>query len=82
MGFTELLTVVFILLKVFGVISWSWWLVWLPEIIAGVVYLGILIFWLIAYLKIKKEVKQIESRSEFLKNQRKEMMDKHDFWRD
>lgn len=82
MGFTEILTVVFILLKVFGVISWSWWLVWLPEIIAGVVYLGVLIFYLIAYLKIKKEAKKIESRSKFLKNQRKEMMDKHDFWRD
>lgn len=27
MGFTEILTIIFVLLKVFGVISWSWWLV-------------------------------------------------------
>ena len=38
MGFTEVLTIIFILLKVFGVISWSWWVVFLPEIIAIVLY--------------------------------------------
>lgn len=37
MGFTEILTIIFVLLKVFGVISWSWWLVFLPEIIVEVV---------------------------------------------
>ena len=39
MGFTEVLTIVFVLLKVFGVISWSWWVVFLPEIIAVVLYI-------------------------------------------
>lgn len=39
MGFTEILTIIFVLLKVFGVISWSWWLVFLPEIIAAVFYI-------------------------------------------
>lgn len=34
MGFTEVLTLLFIVLKVFGIIAWSWWLVLLPEIIA------------------------------------------------
>lgn len=43
MGFTELLTVVFIVLKLIGVISWSWFLVLLPEIIAVVFYLILLI---------------------------------------
>lgn len=38
MGFTEVLTIVFIALKLLGVISWSWWLVLLPEILAFVVY--------------------------------------------
>lgn len=38
MGFTEILTIIFVLLKVFGVISWSWWLVFLPEIIAVGLY--------------------------------------------
>lgn len=48
MGFAEFLTIIFILLKVFGVISWSWWLVWLPEIIAGVFYIILLSspFWI------------------------------------
>ena len=43
MGFTEILTIIFVLLKVFGVISWSWWLVFLPEIIAVVLYVGIVV---------------------------------------
>ncbi len=38
MGFTEVLTITFIALKLLGVISWSWWLVLLPEILAFVVY--------------------------------------------
>lgn len=42
MGFTEILTIIFVLLKVSGVISWSWWIVFLPEIIAVVVYALIL----------------------------------------
>lgn len=43
MGFTELLTIVFVVLKLIGVIGWSWWLVLLPEIIGVVFYLAILI---------------------------------------
>lgn len=38
MGFTEVLTIVFIVLKLIGVIAWSWWLVLLPEIIGVAVY--------------------------------------------
>lgn len=43
MGFTELLTIVFVVLKLIGTIDWAWWLVLLPEIIAGVFYLIIVI---------------------------------------
>lgn len=39
MGFTEIWTIIFVILKLIGVISWSWWLVFLPEIIAGVFYI-------------------------------------------
>lgn len=39
MGFTEILTIVFIVLKLLGVITWSWWLVLLPEIIALALYI-------------------------------------------
>lgn len=38
MGFTELLTIVFIVLKLVGVITWSWPVVLLPEIISGIFY--------------------------------------------
>lgn len=33
MGFCEVLTIIFIVLKLLGVIAWSWWLVLLPEIV-------------------------------------------------
>ena len=56
MGFTEVLTIVFIVLKVFGVITWSWWLVLLPEIIAVVLYITILILSLISVGKTHKRI--------------------------
>lgn len=41
MGLLEVLTVLFVALKLTGVIAWSWWLVLLPEIIA----VGIYVIW-------------------------------------
>lgn len=41
MGFTEALTIVFIVLKLLGVISWGWFYVLLPEIIAVALYIGV-----------------------------------------
>lgn len=41
MGLTEILTTVFIVLKLCEIITWSWWLVLLPEIIAVALYLMI-----------------------------------------
>jgi hypothetical protein len=46
MGFTETLTIVFIVLKLAGIISWAWWLVLLPEIIALSFYALLLIGYL------------------------------------
>lgn len=40
MGFTELLTIVFIVLKLIGVIDWKWIFVILPELIAVGVYMS------------------------------------------
>ena len=34
-SFALLLTIVFVTLKLLSVISWAWWLVWLPVIILG-----------------------------------------------
>ena len=36
MGILEVLTLIFIVLKLVGVIAWSWWLVLLPEIAVGI----------------------------------------------
>jgi hypothetical protein len=44
MGFLEVLTVVFIVLKLIGIISWSWWLVFLPIFIAIGIYALIFVF--------------------------------------
>lgn len=38
MGITEILTVVFVVLKLMHVIEWSWFLVLLPEIIGLIIY--------------------------------------------
>ena len=43
MGFTEILTIIFIVLKLLGKIDWSWFFVLLPEIIAFAVYIVIVI---------------------------------------
>ena len=39
MGFCEILTIVFVVLKLIGTIDWSWWLVLLPEILALALYI-------------------------------------------
>jgi hypothetical protein len=50
-GFVGLLTIVFIVLKLTGVISWSWWWVFSPVWISAlfvlfVVLVGVLIIWI------------------------------------
>lgn len=57
MGFTEILTLVFVVLKILGVITWSWWVVFLPEILAGVFYLACFI---LAVLGVKTTTKTVE----------------------
>lgn len=44
MKFCGLLTIAFIVLKLVDVISWSWWLVLLPGIIAVLFYVVIIVF--------------------------------------
>ncbi|SFG10183.1 hypothetical protein [Sporolactobacillus nakayamae] len=39
MGFLEVLTIIFVICKLIGVLSWSWWIVLLPEIIAVAIYI-------------------------------------------
>ena len=65
MGFTEVLTIVFVVLKLLGIINWSWWLVLLPEIIAGVVYICLAAYSIYLTSKTRREmdkfIEQMES---------------------
>lgn len=54
MGFAEILTIIFVLLKVFKIVSWSWWIVFLPEIIAIVLYISLVIMHIRTTRKIEK----------------------------
>lgn len=58
MGFTEVLTIIFIVLKLLGVITWTWWVCLLPEIIAGVLYVVIVVAQLVAIYKTHKSIKK------------------------
>lgn len=58
MGFAELLTIVFIILKLTGYIGWAWWQVLLPEIIAGCIYVILIVITLIFGHKTTKSIKK------------------------
>lgn len=58
MGFLEVLTIIFVALKIFGVITWSWWIVLLPEIIALVIYAVVLTLGIIGVGKTTKHIKK------------------------
>lgn len=42
-GFAGLLTIVFITLKLTGVIDWSWWWVWSPLYISALIVIAIVL---------------------------------------
>lgn len=51
------LTTLFAILKILGVISWSWWIVFLPLILVyglGAIVLLIAAVWFLIYLTFKK----------------------------
>lgn len=57
MGFTELLTIIFVLLKVFDVVSWPWIVVFIPEMIAVVIYIILFIAHTISARKMYKSMR-------------------------
>lgn len=56
MGFTEILTFIFVVCKLFGVINWNWVLVLLPEIIAVAFYFMAFILNIVGFVKISKKI--------------------------
>jgi hypothetical protein len=51
MGFFGFLTCIFVVLKLLGVIAWSWWLVFLPLIISVVLVVATFILNLVLEFK-------------------------------
>lgn len=50
MSICEILTIIFVVCKLIGVISWSWGLVLLPEIIEVI---GCILYWFVYLLILK-----------------------------
>lgn len=62
------LQVAFIVMKLCGAISWSWWLVMLP--ILFVVVLNVLVFLLIVNIKLYKSLLRFKQEREKLERER------------
>lgn len=62
MGFTEILTIIFIVLKLLNIIDWNWFLVLLPEIIALTIYLIVVIIGIFQYRNINKKFKRMKDK--------------------
>lgn len=62
MGFTEVLTIIFIVLRLLNIIDWNWFLVLLPEIIALTIYLIVVIIGIFQYRSINKEFKRMKDK--------------------
>ena len=59
MGFTEVLTVVFVVLKLCGVISWGWFYVLLPEIIGLGFYVVLIVLNIALEVKIDNDFRRL-----------------------
>lgn len=57
MGITEVLTIIFVVLKLLGKIDWSWWLVLLPELIGFGLYI---LVWIGAARQTHRTFRQID----------------------
>ena len=61
MGVAEILTIIFVVLKAFNIVAFSWLHCFIPEIIAGVFYFMILIIYVIrSYRQKKRNIKRVQ----------------------
>lgn len=56
MGFAEILTIVFVILKATHTVGWSWWLVFTPELVAGALYLLGFALTVLGFFSVSKRV--------------------------
>jgi hypothetical protein len=59
MGFFEVLTIVFVILKATHNLDWSWWLVFSPELVAAGFYLVALIAVVTGWATVGKGFKRL-----------------------
>lgn len=62
MGVLEVLTIVFVVLKLVGVIAWSWWAVFIPMYVAIAIYALVIGLQIAIYVKAKNEMKTNHKR--------------------
>lgn len=60
MGICEILTILFVVLKLFGKIDWSWWLVLLPEIIGIAFYAIMTVISILSRISVEKALRQFD----------------------
>lgn len=72
MFLTEVLTIIFVVLKLCNLISWNWFFVLLPEIIALVVYIPIFIVRIILDIKIKKTLNKLHEEKNQISQEERE----------
>lgn len=58
MGIAEILTIIFVVLKLVGVISWSWWVVFLPLIIALGLYVLFIAISVMGLFRMSRRIKK------------------------
>lgn len=56
MGLLELLTIIFVVLKLCSVITWSWWTVFIPEYIAIGIYVIGFTLMSFGFVKVNKKI--------------------------
>lgn len=62
MGILEVLTIVFVVLKLVGVIAWSWWAVFIPTYVALAIYALVIGLHIALYVKETSEMKTNHKR--------------------
>ncbi|MFO3691200.1 hypothetical protein [Staphylococcus felis] len=81
MGLAELLTIVFVVLKLIGVIDWSWWMVLLPEIIAILIYIVLFIIG-ITYVRMQNKIfmRKYERAAKQTRNKQEQYLKRRQKW--
>ena len=70
MGLLEVLTVIFVILKLVGVISWSWWVVLIPLYLSVILNSVIVTLMIKEVLKDKREMEEADKEFESIIRER------------